>query len=131
MKAKLIEKEKGNVKAAFVETKKKKALVKMCSVIAEAETTDNGEKVYITCEWMDQNPDEIYFEVLTDSIYDFLTYTRDDIEVLDELQENLIEEYYTKAEALDGRFSEICEALLAEVTALIEEQGLEAEPELW
>ena len=103
----------------------------MCSVIAEAETTDNGEKVYITCEWMDQNPDEIYFEVLADSIYDFLTYTRDDIEVLDELQENLIEEYYTKAEALDGRFSEICEALLTEVTALIEEQGLEAEPELW
>lgn len=131
MKARLIEKENGNIKAAYVETKKKKALVKMCSVIAETETTDNGEKVYVTCEWMDQNPDEIYFEVLTESIYDFLTYTRDDIEVLDEIQENLIEEYYTKEEALDGRFSEACEALLDEVTALIEEQNLEAEPDVW
>ena len=131
MKAQLIERENAGIKTAYVETKKKKALVKMISVIAEAETEDNGEKAYITCEWMDQNPDEIYFEVTTESIYGFLTYERDDIEVLDELQDNLIAEYYSRDEALDGRFSEICEELLEEVASMLREQGLEADTGLW
>lgn len=131
MKVKLTEKENEGVKYAFVEWKKKKSLVTMCSAIAEAQTEDSGEKVYITAQWMDQNPDEIYFEVTPESIYDFLTFKRDDIEVLDEIRENLIEEYYTADEAAGGRFAEICSVLSGNVAEMLKENGADADTQAW
>lgn len=131
MKTQLTEREQGRIKLAFVENRKKKSLVKMCSCIAQADAQDNGEKVYITAEWMDQNPDEIYFEVTSESLYDFLVFKRDDIEVLDEIREELIEEYYSMEDALSGRFEDICEELAECIADMLEEQDAEADRTKW
>lgn len=131
MKAKLIEKEAGGIRTAYVETKKKKSLITMCSAVAEKSVMDSGNKVYVICEWMDQNPDEIYFEVTDESLYDFLTYKRDDIEVMDEIRDDIIEEFYTMEEALSSRFKEAADELYDSMKVILEENGAETDDKKW
>lgn len=122
-----VDRENGDIRSAFVEAKQKKALVMMCSCVSEMKVTEEGKDVYLYCEWMDQEPEELYFEACSESIFEFLTFERDDIEALEEIREELLDECFDIEEAEDSRFRNEYEALMDAVKELLEEKEYDTE----
>lgn len=122
-----LDRETDGIRASFVETKQKKALVMMCSCVAEMKITEEGDDVYLYCEWMDQEPEEMYFEACRESIFDFLTFERDDIEALEEIREELLDECLDIDEAMDSRFRDEYDLLIEQVKLLLEEKEYDTE----
>ncbi len=119
------EKDAEGIRSCFVEAKQKKALVTMYSAVAETRVKEDGEDVHLYCEWMDQDPEELYFEATKESIFEFLTFERDDIEELETIREELLDECDGIEGAMASRFRDEYEDLMDAVRELLAEKDVD------
>lgn len=60
--------------------------------VAEMEIEKNGEKRFLTVEWIDEVPNSVSFEVTKESIFDLMLFVDDDLDKLMKIREEVTDE---------------------------------------
>lgn len=94
------------------------------AVCGEIEVEDDGETVYLICEWIAGEDEALYFEATPESLYPFLMCQDDDISRLSEIRSRAKEAVEGTDQAAESRYAEQYLELARMVEQKIREEGL-------